>query len=159
MDEALRRYASLLEMEAEHLLQVVDGAYRARFDFDVFAPYSYVYFAAASYGAVVQRLLPSPRGGGEWAWQGFLGATDPEIRRMVAGGGALVDAPPADCEARMRELIAPRNVAGLADAARHRMYPVDLDYLVGQSGLLGLDAEAIRAALPRLRGGGGRSEN
>jgi FADH2 O2-dependent halogenase len=159
MDEALRRYGVLLESEAEHLLQVVDGAYRARFDFAVFAPYSYVYFAAASYGEAAQRLLPSPRGGGEWAWQGFLGATDPEIRRMVAGGAALVAAPPADCEAHMRDVIAPRNVAGLADESRTRVYPVDLEYLVRQRALLGLDEGAIRAALPRLRGGGATGEN
>ncbi len=152
--EALGAYGTLLETEAEHLLAVVDAAYRARFDFDVFASYSYVYFAAASYGEAAQRLLPAPRGGGAWAWQGFLGATDPEIRRMVSGCAALVEARPADCEARVRDLIASRNVAGLADVTRRRMYPVDLDALVAQCGLLGLDATAVRAALPRLRGYG-----
>ena len=88
------------------------------------------------------------------AWQGFLGATDPEFRRIVAECAALVDSGATDMEAHVGRLIAPRNVAGLADPARARMYPVDLDTLVAQSDLLGLDRDTLRAALPRLRGGG-----
>lgn len=153
MQEVLRRYGTLLEVEADHLLGLVDGAYRVRRDFDVFVPCTYLYFAAASYAEAAQRLLPAPSGGGAWAWEGFLGATDPVVRRIVAGATAMLDQPPADYEAAMRDLIAPRNVAGLADSARNRMYPVDLDYLVKHGGLLGLSEEAIRAALPRLRGG------
>lgn len=154
MDEALGRYGTLLEVEADHLLALVDGAYRVRRDFDVFVPWTYLYFAAASYAEAAQRLLPEAPGGGAWAWEGFLGATDPVVRRMVAGARALVERPPADWEAVVRELIAPRNVAGLAAAARNRMYPVDLDSLLTHAGLFGLSEEAMRVALPRLRGAG-----
>lgn len=153
MGNALRRYGSLLEAEADHLLWLVDGAYRIRRAFDVFVPCTYLYFAAASYAEAAQRLLPAASGGGAWAWEGFLGATDPVVRRMVSRARAMLDQPPADYEAVMRDLIAPRNVAGLADSARNRMYPLDLDNLVRHGGLLGLSEDAIRAALPRLRGG------
>jgi FADH2 O2-dependent halogenase len=149
---ALQRYGDLLQTEADHLLEIVDGAYRCRRDFDLFAAYSYLYFAAASFGEASQRLLRQPPGGGAWCWAGFLGATDPVIQEMTRRSHDLVNAPPADARAAMRAIIAQRNVAGLADPARERMYPVDLECLVGQSELLGLSAVEIQAALPRLRG-------
>jgi hypothetical protein len=55
---------------------------------------------------------------------------------------------------RIREGIASRNVAGLSDASRNRLYPVDLDDLVKKADLLGLTTEEIRLQLPRLRGVG-----
>jgi len=48
--------------------------------------------------------------------------------------------------------IAPRNVAGLADAARHHLYPVDFDVLVERHALLGLSRESLLERLPALRG-------
>lgn len=148
----LARYAALLEIEAEHLLRMVDGAYRVRREFDVFAPYTYVYFAAASFAEAAQRLLPHAPGGGPWGWEGFLGACDPVTQRMLARATALLDRPPPDYGAAIRDVIAERNVAGLADEARNRMYPVDLDALVAGAGLLGLREDEIRERLPRLRG-------
>ena len=55
----------------------------------------------------------------------------------------------------MRDLIAPRNVAGLADPARGRLYPADLDALVAAADILGLTRDQVRQRLPRLRGAPG----
>ena len=114
-------------------------------DFDRFAAFSLIYFAAASFGEASQRLLPAPADG--WAWQGFLGSTDPVIREMldcVLAG--------TDSEDDIRAAIAPRNLAGLADPRRNRMVAVDLDVLIEKASLLGLTKEEIRREIPRLRG-------
>jgi hypothetical protein len=52
----------------------------------------------------------------------------------------------------IREAIAPRNLAGLADPERNRLYPVDLEPLVEGADLLGLTREEVRREIPRLRG-------
>lgn len=156
----LARYGRLLEAEASHLTRLVEGAYRARHDFDVFVAHSFLYFALASYAEAAQRLLPKHPGGDPWGWSGFLGADDPVAVQMMRRASALLGAAlrvrARDRGTRffdaMARLIAPRNVAGLADPARRRLYPVDLDALVGGARLLGLSREAITAALPRLRG-------
>ena len=50
------------------------------------------------------------------------------------------------------DAIAARNVAGLADPARHNLYPVDLDVLIDRHSLLGMTRERLVEALPLLRG-------
>ena len=141
-------------MEADHQRRLIETAYRARRGLDVFDAVSQVYFAAASYSEAVQRLCaPPPDTGGAWAWWGFLGATDPVLHAIVdriarlAGEGAAAPSSMLDAVAR---LIAPRNVAGLADPARHRLYPVDLDALVAAAPALGLSPDDVRARLWRL---------
>ena len=74
LSEGLGRYGELLGREADHVQELVAGAYEAMWDFDLFASYSFVYFAAASFAEASQRLLPAT---GPWAWQGFLGSTIP----------------------------------------------------------------------------------
>jgi FADH2 O2-dependent halogenase len=138
----LQRYGDLLSLEADHIQKLVAGAYATMGDFDRFAAYSNVYFAAASFGEASQRLLPNPEG---WAWSGFLGSTDPVIREMLS----RVQEP--GFEERIQQIIAPRNLAGLADPARNRLYPVDLEPLVENAGLLGLTREEVRREIPRLR--------
>lgn len=152
-------YGALLSTEADLVEALVSTAYRHRRDFDAFAAWTYVYFAAASYAEACQRLRPPPSPLG-WSGVGFLGATDPEVRRAVrAGARALTGAPPAGSsgrgarlEAEMARILSRRNAAGLADPARRRMYPVDLEALVAAAGLFGASQEEVRAALPRLRG-------
>jgi hypothetical protein len=127
-------------------------------DFDLFAAYSYLYFAAASFGEASQRLLPAPEGGGHWAWEGFLGSGDPILEGALDHVlTALRESPWQGFEDEVRRAIAPRNIAGLADPARRRLYPVDLESLVASAGLLGLPADAVRREVPRLRGSAGRS--
>jgi hypothetical protein len=48
--------------------------------------------------------------------------------------------------------IASRNIAGLADASRHNLYPVDLDVLIDRHSLLGFTRDQLVQALPALRG-------
>ncbi|MEP7381496.1 MAG: FAD-dependent monooxygenase [Gemmatimonadota bacterium] len=50
------------------------------------------------------------------------------------------------------ESIAPRNIAALADPARHNLYPADLEALVDRHALLGLTRDQVVAGLPALRG-------
>jgi FADH2 O2-dependent halogenase len=145
LEEGIARYGDLLNREADHVQSLVAGAYERMSDFDRFTAYSLIYFAAASFGEASQRLLPAPADG--WAWQGFLGSTDSAIREILA----RVLAGP-DSEADIRAAIAPRNLAGLADPARNRMVPVDLDVLIEKASLLGLTREEIRREIPRLRG-------
>lgn len=157
----LERYASLLATEADHLEALVGAAYQARHDFNVFCAHSYLYFAAVSYAEASQRLLPPPERTGSWAWEGFCGAADPVIRDAVVRAGALLAREGPERSApfageyfeAIRRLIAPRNVAGLADPARRRLYPVDLDTLMECAPLLGLNPDQVRRELPRLRGG------
>lgn len=150
----LRRYDALLRSEADHLRRLIEPAYRRRDDFDAFDAWAQTYFAAASFNEACQRLCPAPpEYEREWAWSGFLGATDPVLGRIVAEAGRLPGGRPREplLEA-VRRLIAPRNLAGLADPGRRRLYPVDLEALVDASALLGLTSDEMRARLPRLRG-------
>jgi tetracycline 7-halogenase / FADH2 O2-dependent halogenase len=145
------RYGVLQEKEADHLQRLVGGAYEAMRDFDLFAAYSYLYFAAASFAEASQRLLPAPEG--SWAWEGFLGSGDPVLGQAMGRVlTALPKAPRESFEDVVRRAIAPRNLVGLADPSRRRLYPVDLESLVEAAGLLGLTGEEIRRELPRLRG-------
>jgi FADH2 O2-dependent halogenase len=145
LEAGIARYGDLLDREADHVQKLVAGAYERMGNFDRFVAYSQIYFAAASFGEASQRLLPAPADG--WAWQGFLGSTDPVIREMLARVLAG-----SDSEDDIRAAIAPRNLAGLADPARNRMVPVDLDVLIEQAPLLGLSREEIQREIPRLRG-------
>ena len=159
----LKRYAALLAAEAAHLRGLVEPAYRCRRDFDAFDAYVQAYFAAASFSESRQRLCPAPAGSdGHWAWSGFLGAADPVLRRIFAEAARLVEQrrseplqgrrPSESPLDAMRRLIAPRNVAGLADPARGRLYPADVETLVAAASLIGLSPFEVRARLPLLRG-------
>ncbi|HKI00868.1 MAG TPA: FAD-dependent oxidoreductase [Thermoanaerobaculia bacterium] len=143
--EGLGRYGELLSREADHVQDLVTGAYETMGDFDLFASWSFLYFAAASFAEASQRLLPTPPGGGPWAWHGFLGSTDPVTRAMLSRALAA-----GHLEDEIRQIIAPRNLAGLADPVRKGLYPVDLEDLVEKSSLLGLTGEEIRREIPRL---------
>lgn len=147
----LARYQALLGAESDQIDRLVYGGYLSRGDFGSFTGHALLYFATVSFSEVRQRigLVPNP------AWQGFLGAGDPEwggvfgesVRRIRAGGGR------AAYLAWVRERIAPRNIGGLADPARHNLYPVDLDLLIERSHLLGLDPARMLTLVPLLRGG------
>lgn len=158
----LRRYDEMLAAEADQIDRLVAGAYHAMAHFELFAAQAMIYFAAVSFAETHQRLVCAEADAA--AWSGFLGVTDPVIgplprqserrlRRVTRGVGHA--STPAERHAFARwaaASIAPRNVAGLADAARHNLYPVDLDVLMKRSALLGMSREQLTAALPTLRG-------
>lgn len=150
----LEKYDALLCAEGDHLRGLIEPAYRWRGDFALFDAYVQTYFAAASFSEARQRLCPAPaETGGQWAWSGFLGATDPVLQRILAEAIRLLEAPPPESPLdAVRRLIAPRNLAGLADPARRRLYPADVETLVDSADILGMPPDEVRARLPRLRG-------
>lgn len=151
----LRRYEALLRQEDVYLRRLVEAAYRVRRRFAAFDAIAQLYFVAASYCEARERLCPPPPDfDGSWAWMGCLGSTDEVLIGILDEGIRLVqDAPAALILQRMAAIVAPRNVANLANPERLRLYPVDLERLVASAALLGLSPEAVRVALPRLRGG------
>ena len=151
----LQRYQETLAAEGDHLRQLFEGAYSCRHDFDAFDAFAQVYFAAASYCETVQRLgSPLDRRDSEWAWAGFLGATDSVLRDIFVTARRRVQADARSFRLEtVRRLISSRNVAGLADPMRHRLYPVDPATLVAAADVLGLSREEVQVRLPRLRSG------
>ncbi len=157
----LSRYESMLSAEADQIDTLIAGAYEAMAHFDLFAAHAMIYFAAVSFAETRLRLQRDDHAS---AWMGFLGVGDAalgplpaaSLRRLrrITRGRALKGT--RDDRRRFAEwiagAIAPRNVAGLADPARHNAYPVDLDALVDRHALLDLTREQLVAALPALRG-------
>jgi FADH2 O2-dependent halogenase len=149
--DLLTRYADLLLAEADHVGRLVTGAWAVLDDPAAFFAWSQLYFAAASFAEASQRLLP-----GDHTRSGFLGAMDPPTAAFVRDAHALVTAPtgpPAAAElaAWVRQSIAPRNVAGLADPARRNLYPVELATLVERAELFGLGLREMSERVGRLR--------
>ena len=158
--DQLSRYEALLGHEADQIDRFVAGAYEAMAHFDLFAAHAMIYFATVSFAETRQRIVAEDSA----AWNGFLGVGDPvaeplagesrrRLRRITRGRGKT-----GSVEDRRRyadwvtSAIAPQNVAGLADPARHHLYPVDLDLLIDRHELLGLSRDQLVAALPALRG-------
>ena len=158
--DTLRRYDAQLSAEADQIDRLVAGAYEAMAHFDLFAAHAMIYFALVSFAEARQRLMPDDNA----AWSGFLGVGDAAVEpivseslarlRVITGGDGEVGTP--DDHARFVEwvtdAIAPRNVAGLADARRRNLYPVDLDVLIERHALLGMTREEVVRGLPALRG-------
>ena len=157
--ETLARYDALLAAEADQIDSLVAGAYQAMADFGLFAAHAMIYFALVSFSEVQQRFAPDE----DWAWSGFLGVGDPigqslvgeSLRRLdaIVGTNAPIrsDAEPGEFAAWVEHAIEPRNIAGLADPARHNLYPVDLDVLIARHALLSMERDAVIDRLPLLR--------
>src|SRR5438477_1742397 len=157
---ALARYDALLGAEADQIDRVVAGAYEAMAHFDLFAAQAMLYFAAVSFAEVGQRLSRDDA----VAWSGFLGVGDAvldslpgeSLRRLREITRRRGESGTADERRRfadwVAEVIAPRNIAGLADARRRNLYPVDFDVLIERDGLLGMTRHELLAAVPGLRG-------
>ena len=158
--DELARYDALLGAEADQIDRLVAGAYEAMAHFDLFAAHAMIYFAIVSFAEVRQRLMRDEFA----AWGGFLGvgdsAAEPLLRESLSRLRAISKGEGHTGSADERrgyaawaaEAIAPRNVAGLAEPARHNLYPVDLDLLIERHALLGLTRRQLVAALPALRG-------
>jgi FADH2 O2-dependent halogenase len=156
----LERYGLLLRLEADHLDRMIAGAYLAAArDFDLFAAWCDLYFVAASFAELRQRLCPE--GGAAWAWQGFLGCADrllsSSVERTLDDLRALPAGPiPRELRrhfaATVRRRVARRNLIGMADPARNHLYGVEIDQLLRHPRRLGLSAGELRERLHRLRG-------
>lgn len=158
--DELARYDALLGAEANQIDRLVAGSYEAMAHFDLFAAHAMLYFAIVSFTEVRQRLIRDEFA----AWGGFLGVGDStcegllreslsRLRAITSSVGST-----GDVDARrgytewVAAAIASRNVAGLAEATRHNLYPLDLDLLIERHALLGLSRQQLVDALPALRG-------
>ena len=158
----LERYDALLGTEADQIDCLVAGAYQAMSHFDLFAAHAMLYFATVSYAEIHQRLTPED----DVAWKGFLGVGDPvseplpresmrRLRHITRGVGEIGTADQRrDFATWVAQAIAPRNVAGVADAAKRNLYPVDFDVLIERHALLGMSRDQLLSGLPALRGMG-----
>jgi FADH2 O2-dependent halogenase len=158
----LERYEARLAAEADQIDWLVAGAYEAMTHFDLFTAQAMLYFAAVSFAEASQRLTDDE----SVAWNGFLGVGDAvleplpraslaRLRAITAlDGNAITAERRGFCE-WIAQAIAPRNIAGLADPARHNLYPVDFDVLLETHALLGMRREELEAALPAFRGSAG----
>lgn len=156
----LARYERALAAEADQIDRLVAGAYEAMAHFDLFAAQAMLYFATVSFAEVNQRLILDESA----AWSGFLGVGDHvlgglpgealrKLRAITQGRGDAGSQAARDGFVEwVRNAIASRNIAGLADPARRNLYPLDLDLLIERHALLGLSREQVVVALPALRG-------
>lgn len=158
--DLLAHYEAMLAAEADQIDRVIAGSYQSMAHFDLFAAHAMLYFATVSFAELRERLLPDEA----TPWSGFLGVGDEVLAplpgealarlRAITGGRGQPGTPAEreDFTAWVAASIAPRNVAGLADPARHHLYPVDLDVLLERHALLGLTRDRLEEALPALRG-------
>jgi FADH2 O2-dependent halogenase len=156
----LARYEAMVSREADQIDRLVAGAYDAMTHFDLFAAHALIYFTMVSYAETLQRVAPSD----DVAWSGFLGVGDAALEHVPNASRERLKALTRDgtTEGSLEErasygdwvadAIAPRNIAGFADPARHNLYPLDLDVLLDRHALLGLERDQLLAALPTLRG-------
>src|SRR4029079_6475374 len=133
--ESLARYESVLDAEATQIDLMVAGAYEAMAHFDLFAAQAMLYFATVSFAEVTQRLSAAE----SVAWRGFLGVGDSvlqplpresltRLREITHGRGEIgTTAERQGFADWLAQAIASRTIAGLADAQRRNLYPVDLD--------------------------------
>lgn len=142
-------YDRLLSHEADQIVRLIRCARAARHDPELFQHVAFLYFAAVSHAELRQRLLdPSP--GEPPCWQGLLGASDPQWRRIFEEAMQRIRNDP-DAINWLQASIRPWDAIGL-DLPRNGLYPVDLDVLLERADILEMDRDQMEASLPRLRG-------
>ncbi|MEM6455440.1 MAG: NAD(P)-binding protein, partial [Acidobacteriota bacterium] len=158
-DDDAARYEQLLQTEYVQIGHLVEAAHAALGDFDLFTAVTRLYFATVSFDESRERLRPAR----DDPWRGFLGAGDASSERLFAAAadrvvglvdddGTVDDAARAAFHAWLAAQLAPRDVIGLDRPPHPNLLPADLDVLVARADRLGLTPDAVRAALPRLRG-------
>jgi FADH2 O2-dependent halogenase len=126
--QALDVYQRLLQQEIDLLDQIVAGCYASFRQFDLFASFSMIYFAAAVFSEDQRRR------GNSGIFDAHLLAGNDAYRHVVNAGldalqRQLARSRPADTaeleafRAEIAGLIAPFNLAGFCDPARQHMYP------------------------------------
>ncbi len=143
------RYDGLLQREADHVEGLQRTAWRCMQEFERFEVLAHLYFAAASWCEVRQRLLDPEHAAG-WAWEGFLGATDGPLSAAFSDADSACRAlSTTEWRRWVAERIAGRDLIGLDD---RRLVGVDLEALRERIGLIGLDGGDFDRRAGRLRG-------
>jgi FADH2 O2-dependent halogenase len=148
--EALANYAEITRGELDAAEELVGALYHNLNNFEVFVPLTLLYFAAASFSETARRLDRSERA------TGFLLHNDPHFGpglrdccALATGRGPSGSAPGALLE-RVRQTLAPFDVAGINVPGRANWYPVDLADLYAAAPKLGVTHDEIRAMLARV---------
>ena len=149
----LDRYGRLVAAEADHIDRLLVAAYRLMPELSRFAAAAMVYFAAASFDELRQRLLDAPSEG--WCWLGFLGALDGRARLIQELDERSAPGANVTLAEWTGGAIDRWNLIGLLDPNRRNAYPVDLEDMERRTAEvaagLGLDAEELQSRWSRLR--------
>ncbi len=144
----LVRYSTYLEEEATHLRHLVETAYGSMSDFDRFHAATLVYFAAASYSEVLQRVRDQPEV--PPCWSKFLGAGDPVLAVALRQLANCSTKTPGSLSRRMVEVLSPRDLVGLDAGQASALYPADLETVLSRLDRLPLSQREKHRAASRL---------
>jgi FADH2 O2-dependent halogenase len=139
----LQGYAEETDGNLLAACRLIGALYANMGDFSAFTSLSLLYFAAVSFAETAHRL-----GRPELA-PGFLLHRHPSFG---PGSRALLERaqrPDGEFAAEVQRLIAPFNVGGFGDPARHNKYPVRADDLLDARHKLGASREEIMGMLER----------
>ena len=142
---ALAGYERRTVAELGQVSRLVGALYASMGDFELFAALTQVYFAAVSFSETAHRL-----GKPELA-ESFLLCEHPEFgpaTREICESVVRL-AKRDELLAKIRDVIEPFNVAGLADPAKRNWYPVATGDLFAAAAKLGSSADKIREMLLR----------
>ena len=131
--------------ELGQVSRLVGALYASMGDFELFAALTQVYFAAVSFSETAHRL-----GKPELA-ESFLLCDHPEFgpaTREICESVVRLSKRD-ETLAKIRDVIEPFNVAGLADPAKHNWYPAVANDLFAAAAKLGSSADKIREMLLR----------
>ncbi|MED5382104.1 MAG: tryptophan 7-halogenase, partial [Verrucomicrobiota bacterium] len=131
--------------ELGQVSRLVGALYASMGDFELFAALAQLYFAAVSYSETSHRLAKP-----ELA-NSFLLCDHPEFGPATRGicDSVVRLAMRDETLARIREVIEPFNIVGLADPAKRNWYPAAPDDLFAAASKLGSSANEIREMLLR----------
>ena len=142
---ALADYELQTIAELEQVSRLIGALYASMDDFELFTAITQINFAAVSYSETVYRLA-KPELADSFLLCDHLefGPASREIFESAVRLSCRDELLP-----RIREIIEPFNVAGLADPAKRNWYPVVADDLFAASAKLGSSADEIREMLLR----------
>ncbi len=133
--------------EADTAARLVAALYARMGDFPTFASLTLLYFAAASYAEAARRLgKPELCGAFLSSDHPVFGPAFRRCCRMALSGAPAKRTGLPD---RVREAIAPLDVAGLSDRQRRNWYPVEAADLFAARHKLGAREEEVRELLRR----------
>jgi FADH2 O2-dependent halogenase len=149
--ERLAAYGLQTRRERVAVERLTAALYAAMGDFEVFAPLTFLYFAAAGFSETARRL-DKP----ELA-QAFLLCDAPVFAGMVQAccddvlqrKGILTDSEKVELRCRIDAAIGPIDCLGLADGSRRNWFPAQAADLLAAAGKFGVAESAIRELLRR----------